>query len=73
MTISRIADIKELMWDLLVFYLENYKKNFNVFNTNVGKNFLSKLLANNYIKKYQWIVKVNSESDFNENSFEKTK
>lgn len=61
MTISRIADIKELMWDLLVFYLKNYKKNFNVFNTNVGKNFLSKLIANNDIDKYQWIVKGNFE------------
>jgi len=40
---------------------------------NKGKIFLSKLLTNNYIKKYQWIEKVNSASDFNENSFEKTK
>ena len=39
---------------------------------NKGKIFLGKLVANN-IKKYQWIVKVHSESDFNENSFEKTK
>ena len=61
MTSSRIPDIKELMWDLLVFYLENYKKNFNIFDTNVGKNFLSKLITNDDIKKYQWKIKGNFE------------
>ncbi len=57
MTSSRIRDIKDLMWDLLVLYLENYKKNFNIFDTDVGKNFLIKLNTNDDIKKYQWKVK----------------
>ena len=61
MTSSRIPDIRELMWDLLVFYLENYKKNYNVFDTNVGKSFLSKLITEDEIKMYQWKVKGNVE------------
>ena len=61
MTSSRIPDIKELMWNLLVFYFENYKKSFNIFDTRVGKNFLNKLITNEEIAKYQWKVKGNFE------------
>jgi len=58
---SRIPDIKEQMWDLLVFYLENYKKNFDIFKTSEGTKFLSILLAREDINKYQWKVKGNVE------------
>ena len=61
MTKSMIPEIKELMWDLLIFYLENYTKKFDVFNTDRGKIFLDKLYSNNSIRKYQWTVKGNVE------------
>jgi len=49
MASSRIPDIKELIWDLLVSYLENYKKNYNIFDNDVEKNFLSKLITDDDI------------------------
>ena len=58
---SRIPDLKDQMWDLLVFYLENYKKNFDIFKTSEGTKFLSILLASEDINKYQWKVKDNFE------------
>jgi hypothetical protein len=54
---SRFPDIKEQMWYILVFYLENYKKNFNIFKTSEGTKFLSILLVREDINKYQWKVK----------------
>jgi len=58
---SKIPDVKEQMRDLVVFYLENYKKNLEIFNTIEGKKFSTKILLIEDINKYQWKVKGNTE------------
>jgi len=58
---SRIPDIKEQLWDLLLFYLEKYEKKFDISKTSEFKKFLSALSAKEDINKYQWKVKGNVE------------
>ncbi|MHA1285655.1 MAG: hypothetical protein ACTSQP_24380 [Promethearchaeota archaeon] len=59
MTKSKIPKIKRELWELLIFYLKNYNKNFNVFSDDKGRTFLKNLSSNKLIAEFQWIVQGN--------------
>lgn len=46
--------IRDLFWKLVIAYLDNYKKNYNIFEEKIGKGFLQDLKKIKSISKYQW-------------------
>lgn len=61
-SISKLLNIKNKLWGLTQYYLENYTPNFNLFDKEERQNFLNELEENKLIGKYQW--KVKSTHDF---------
>ncbi len=53
---SKILHIKNSMWQLTQDYLKNFKPNFNVFNEDIGRNFIKMLLNEKRIAIFQWKV-----------------
>ena len=54
--IVKLADIKEITWELVLHYLENYQRGYEnkIFYKDYGKNYIANLLQNKEINKFQW-------------------
>ena len=55
---SQISQIKLLMWESLISFLENFKqeKEFQIINHEIGKKALEEMNRNPLISKYQWVA-----------------
>jgi len=52
----KLPVIKEHLWRLIRYYLENYTPNFTLFNKEQGQKFLEELKKNKLVAEYQWEV-----------------
>ena len=51
---TKIPKIKDVMWELIQFYLKNYKERFNITDFELGVKLLNELNKDPLISKYQW-------------------
>jgi len=60
---SKIPEIKDLLWDLSIYYYKNKSLRANIFSTKKGIEFLKKIHLDPIISKYQWNYESNGIRD----------
>ncbi len=60
---SEIPHIRNSMWQLTQYSLENLKRNFNVLNEKKGKDFLKEILSEKKIAQFRWEVQSKQKSN----------